>query len=65
VLTALAAELGTTPHRLVYAWLLHQRRPAVIPIIGASRLAQLEEALGAADIRLTDAQMARLTTAVA
>jgi aryl-alcohol dehydrogenase-like predicted oxidoreductase len=65
VLAALAAELGTTPHRLVYAWLLHQRQPAVIPIIGASRLAQLEEALGATDIRLTAGQMERLTAAVA
>jgi aryl-alcohol dehydrogenase-like predicted oxidoreductase len=65
VLTALGAELGTTPHRLVYGWLLHQRRPAVIPIVGASRLAQLEEALGATDIRLTDEQMQRLTGATA
>lgn len=65
VLTAMAAEMGTTPHRLVYAWLLHQRRPTVIPIIGASRLAQLEEALGSADLQLSDGQMETLTSATA
>lgn len=63
VIAQLAVELGTTPHRLVYAWLLHQRKPTVIPIVGASRLSQLEEALGAAELRLTDEHMRRLTTA--
>ena len=41
---------GATPAQLVLAWELAQR-PFIVPIPGATRMARLEENLGAADIR--------------
>jgi aryl-alcohol dehydrogenase (NADP+) len=47
----LARRHGRSAAQIALAWLLH--RPAVTaPIVGASRLEQLEEAIGAVDIRL-------------
>lgn len=59
-LTTLAAELGVTPNQLVLAWLLHQTDPAPITLIGPRTPAQLDTALGALDIKLTDEQLALL-----
>lgn len=43
---------GATPAQIALAWLLH--KPGVVaPIIGASKMYQLEEAVAALDIRLT------------
>ncbi|GAB4430725.1 MAG: aldo/keto reductase [Anaerolineae bacterium] len=48
----LAAQKGVKPAQIALAWLLHQ--PGITaPIVGASKLYQLEEAVAAADIRLT------------
>lgn len=48
----LARQKGIKPAQIALAWLLHQ--PGVTaPIIGASKLYQLEEAVAAADIALT------------
>jgi aryl-alcohol dehydrogenase (NADP+) len=48
---ALAARRGVKPAQIALAWLLAQ--PGVTaPIVGASKLPQLDEALGALDIRL-------------
>jgi aryl-alcohol dehydrogenase (NADP+) len=47
---------GAKPAQVALAWLLH--RPGVVaPIIGASKMAQLEEAVAATAIRLSDEQM--------
>ncbi|HZZ85124.1 MAG TPA: aldo/keto reductase [Anaeromyxobacteraceae bacterium] len=55
----IAAELGTTVSRVAIAWV--QGRPGVTStIIGARTLAQLDDNLGAADVRLTPGQVARL-----
>ena len=51
VLRELAAELGATPTQVVLAWLM-QGQPPVIPVVGASTVAQLEELLGATQLRL-------------
>ncbi len=51
VLRELAAELGATPTQLVLAWLM-QGQPPMIPVVGASTVAQLEELLGAVDLHL-------------
>ncbi|MGW8565936.1 aldo/keto reductase [Isoptericola sp. NPDC055881] len=59
VLREVAAELGATPNQVVLAWLLGGDVP-VVPIVGASSLAQLEEILGAADLDLDDDARARL-----
>ncbi|KYF64332.1 aldo/keto reductase [Sorangium cellulosum] len=64
VVKAVAAESGKTPAQIALAWaLLH---PAVTaPILGARTLEQLEDNLGALDVRLTDGQRARLDKASA
>ncbi|WP_437285004.1 aldo/keto reductase [Sorangium sp. So ce406] len=64
VVKAVAAESGKTPAQIALAWaLLH---PAVTaPIMGARTLGQLEDNLGALDVRLTDGQRARLEQASA
>jgi len=59
VLGEVARELNATTSQVVLAWLLASR-PSIIPIIGASSVAQLDELLGALDVTLDDATMARL-----
>ncbi|MFC4060669.1 aldo/keto reductase [Planomonospora corallina] len=54
-----AAEVGATVNQVVLAWLVGGS-PAVVPIVGVSTLAQLDEALGALDVKLDDELRARL-----
>lgn len=55
----LAAEHGATPAQIALAWLLH--KPGVVaPIIGASKMHHLEEAVSAVAIQLTPEQIAHL-----
>src|SRR5919198_3527697 len=55
----LAAGRGVAPAQIALAWLLH--KPGVTaPIIGATKLAQLEEALAATEITLSRDEIARL-----
>lgn len=61
-LTNIANELDVTNSQLVLAWLLHHE-PRVIPILGASSLAQLKHNMKALDIRLTDEQISILNNA--
>ncbi len=58
-LRALAAEAGCTPAELSLAWLLH-RAPHVIPIPGTTSIRHLEENVGAARVRVSDALLGRL-----
>lgn len=54
-----AAERGVPPAQVALAWLLH--RPGVTaPIVGATKLAHVEDALAAEELSLSDAEMARL-----
>jgi aryl-alcohol dehydrogenase-like predicted oxidoreductase len=62
VLRQVAADLGATPNQVALAWLL-QQDPQVIPIFGASSLAQLEEALQALELTLDADTVARLDAA--
>ena len=57
-----AMELGVSANQVVLAWLLQEDRP-VIPIPGASSVAQLEEILTATELKLDDEQLARLAGA--
>lgn len=50
-LRRMARDHGCTPGQLALAWLLHQGEH-IIPIPGTTRLAHLEENLGAAGVRL-------------
>jgi aryl-alcohol dehydrogenase-like predicted oxidoreductase len=60
---ALAAELGCTPAQLALAWLLH-KAPHIVPIPGTTRLDHLRDDLGAADVKLDAAVMAKLETLI-
>jgi aryl-alcohol dehydrogenase (NADP+) len=53
---AMAADRGVTPAQIALAWLLH--KPGVTaPIIGASKLHHLEEAVAAVEIELSAEEM--------
>ncbi|MGH8964288.1 MAG: aldo/keto reductase, partial [Actinomycetes bacterium] len=57
--TTLAAERGLPPAQIALAWLLH--KPAVTaPIVGATKVAHLDDALAALDVTLTDMELQRL-----
>jgi 1-deoxyxylulose-5-phosphate synthase len=54
-----ARERGVSPAQIALAWMLH--KPGVTaPIVGATKMQQLEEAVAAVDVRLSDAEMTRL-----
>ncbi|MER5833631.1 aldo/keto reductase [Streptomyces sp. NPDC002130] len=54
-----AAETGATVNQVVLSWLMGGDIP-VLPLVGASSVAQLEESLGAVDLDLTAEQRAKL-----
>lgn len=57
-----AGELGATIPQVAIAWLLHQ--PGITaPIIGPRTVEQLNDLLGAADLRLSNDQLGRLSAA--
>jgi pyridoxine 4-dehydrogenase len=55
-----AGRLGATPAQVAIAWLL-ARSPVIVPIPGTSSLEHLDENLGAADLRLTPADLEELS----
>ncbi|QNP67093.1 aldo/keto reductase [Streptomyces genisteinicus] len=58
-LREVAAETGATANQVVLSWLIGGEVP-VVPLVGVSSVAQLEENLAAVDLELTPAQRARL-----
>ena len=62
VLHDVARQVGATPNQVALAWLLGGPVP-VIPVIGPSSVAQLDELLGAADLDLDPEVRARLDAA--
>lgn len=54
-----AGTHGVTPSQIALAWLIHH--PSVVAIPGASSVAQVEANAAAADITLTDDEVAELT----
>jgi aryl-alcohol dehydrogenase (NADP+) len=49
----IARQRGVAPAQIALAWLLH--KPGITaPIIGATKMPQLDEAIAALEIRLTD-----------
>ena len=62
LLKRVGAEKGATPAQIALAWLLAQR-PYIAPIPGTTKLARLEENIGAADIRLTRDDLAAIEEA--
>ncbi|MCW2919195.1 MAG: aldo/keto reductase, partial [Actinomycetia bacterium] len=59
VLAQVADEVGATRNQVVLAW-LSGGTPAMSPIVGVSTTDQLDEALGASEVTLTDEQRRRL-----
>jgi len=62
LLKGVAEDKAATPAQIALAWLLAQR-PYIVPIPGTTKLHRLEENLGAADIELSHAELARITEA--
>ncbi|GAB2595050.1 aldo/keto reductase [Streptomyces capparidis] len=62
-LRQVAEETGATANQVVLAWLIGGEIP-MIPLVGASSVAQLEESLAAVDLELTPEQRARLDGAL-
>ena len=62
VLSEVAAELDATPNQVVLAWLLGGD-PPVLPVLGVSSVAQLDECLDVLTLALDDEQRRRLDTA--
>ncbi len=63
-ITAVGQEAGVSAAQVALAWLRHRPVP-VIPIIGARKLAQVEDNLASVNVRLSPAQLARLEKASA
>jgi aryl-alcohol dehydrogenase-like predicted oxidoreductase len=62
-LRELASEKGVTPGQLALAWVLH-RGEHIVPIPGTKRVSYLEENVAAADIPLSEVEVARITEAL-
>ncbi|MES1974103.1 MAG: aldo/keto reductase [Pseudomonadota bacterium] len=59
-----AARRGATPAQVALAWLLAQR-PWIVPIPGTSRVAHMEENLGAIDLALAPGDLAEIDAGTA
>jgi aryl-alcohol dehydrogenase (NADP+) len=58
-LEELATNRGLPPAQIALAWLLH--KPAMVaPIVGASKIQHLEDAIAAVDVKLSAEEIARL-----
>jgi aryl-alcohol dehydrogenase-like predicted oxidoreductase len=61
VVNAVAAERGASSAQVAIAWVrAQQARSVIVPILGARRRQQLEDNLGALELELTAAELARL-----
>lgn len=59
-----AERKGATPAQIALAWLLAQR-PWIVPIPGTTKLARLEENIGAVNVELTPSDLQEIETAAA
>jgi aryl-alcohol dehydrogenase-like predicted oxidoreductase len=62
VLKTVAAQKGCTTAQLALAWILAQK-PWIVPIPGTTKVSRLTENLGAAEVKLTPAEEAKITEA--
>ena len=62
LLDRIAQETGATTGQVAIAWLL-RRSPVMLPIPGTSKVAHLEENIGAGDLELPDALVGELSAA--
>ncbi len=64
LLRSIGEAKGATPAQIALAWLLAQR-PFIVPIPGTTKLARLEENLGASNVNLTVDDLAEIEQAAA
>jgi aryl-alcohol dehydrogenase-like predicted oxidoreductase len=64
LLRRIAARKGATPAQVALAWLLAQS-PWIVPIPGTTKLARLEENLGAASLELATSDLREIEDAAA
>ena len=64
LLKQIGNDKGATPAQIALAWLL-AKKPWIVPIPGTTRLDRLKENLGAAEIVLSEGDLARIETAAA
>lgn len=62
ILRQMATTKGSTPAQVAIAWLL-ARKPFIVPIFGTRRMDRVTENLGAAQVHLTQADMASIEAA--
>lgn len=62
VVAEVAGELHRTPAQVTLAWSLHK---GVVPVIGSTKVEQLQDSLDAVDVSLPDAQLEQLEAASA
>ena len=62
LLEAVAARNSATPAQVALAWILAQQ-PWIVPIPGTTKLHRLRENTAAADLQLSDADLAEITAA--
>ena len=60
---AVARETGSTASQVAIAWVRQRQRGVMVPIIGATKVAQLRDNIGALGLRLSPEQMTRLDDA--
>jgi aryl-alcohol dehydrogenase-like predicted oxidoreductase len=61
-LRKIAAEIGASPAQVAIAWVAAQGND-IVPLVGARRRDRLTEALGALDVKLTNAHLSALAKA--
>jgi aryl-alcohol dehydrogenase-like predicted oxidoreductase len=62
-LGALAADKGVTPTQLAIAWVL-AKDETIVPVLGARRRPQLQESLGALEVKLSPSEVAHIEAAI-
>lgn len=62
-LRALATQVGATSAQLALAWLL-QKKPFIVPIVGTTSIAHLEEDVGATPVKLSPEVTRKLDTMI-
>jgi aryl-alcohol dehydrogenase-like predicted oxidoreductase len=62
-LAKIAEQRGASPAQLAIAWVLH-RGEDIVPLIGARKRAQLQESIGALNVRLSDAERTAIEAAM-
>lgn len=62
-LASLARDRNATPTQLAIAWVL-AKGSTIVPVVGARTRAQLEESLGALEVKLTPADLTRIEAAI-